>query len=58
MSVQALNRAARTSLESSTASPELVRMSSARLAWLEDHRSRNYIDSGRFPGTQTLVYRR
>ena len=58
MSVQALNRAASPSLEISTASPESVGMSSARLARLEDHLKRNYIDSGRFPGTQTLVYRR
>jgi CubicO group peptidase (beta-lactamase class C family) len=33
-------------------------MSSARLSRLEDHLKRNYIDTGRFPGTQTLIYRR
>lgn len=33
-------------------------MSSARFGRLEDHLKRNYIDNGRFPCTQTLVYRR
>ena len=46
------------SLTASSASPESVGMSSARFGRLEDHLKRNYIDNGRFPCTQTLVYRR
>src|SRR5207237_3142076 len=45
-------------LTAPTASPESVGMSSARLGRLEDHLKRNYIDTGKFPCTQTLVYRR
>ena len=33
-------------------------MSEARLQRIEDHLRRNYLDNGRFPCTQTLVYRR
>jgi len=33
-------------------------MSATALARVEDHLKRRYIDSGRFPGTQTLIYRR
>ena len=58
MSVQALNLPQAPPLATPTASPESVGMSSARLNRLEDHLKRNYIDSGRFPCTQTLVYRR
>src|SRR5215203_5027346 len=58
MSVQALNLPSAPPLSTPTASPESVGMSSARLGRLEDHLKRNYIDSGRFPCTQTLVYRR
>jgi CubicO group peptidase (beta-lactamase class C family) len=58
MSVQALNLPSTPPLNAPTASPESVGMSSARLARLEDHLKRNYIDSGRFPCTQTLIYRR
>jgi CubicO group peptidase (beta-lactamase class C family) len=58
MSVQALNLPSAPPLTTPTASPESVGMSSARLGRLEDHLKRNYIDTGRFPCTQTLVYRR
>lgn len=58
MSVQALNLPSAPPLNAPTASPESVGMSSARLGRLEDHLKRNYIDSGRFPCTQTVVYRR
>jgi CubicO group peptidase (beta-lactamase class C family) len=40
------------------ASPESAGMSKAALDRLEDHLKRRYIDAGRFPGTQLLVYRR
>ena len=40
------------------ASPESAGLSQAALDRLEDHLKRRYIDAGRFPGMQTLVYRR
>jgi len=40
------------------ASPESVGMSKARLERIEAHLKQRYIEQGRFPGTQTLVYRR
>ncbi|MBO4221655.1 serine hydrolase [Bradyrhizobium neotropicale] len=40
------------------ASPESAGMSQAALDRLEDHLKRRYIEAGRFPGTQLLVYRR
>jgi CubicO group peptidase (beta-lactamase class C family) len=40
------------------ASPESAGMSKAGFDRLEDHLKRRYIDAGRFPGTQVLVYRR
>jgi CubicO group peptidase (beta-lactamase class C family) len=40
------------------ASPESAGMSKAAFDRLEDHLKRRYIDAGRFPGTQLLVYRR
>jgi CubicO group peptidase (beta-lactamase class C family) len=40
------------------ASPESAGMSKPALDRLEDHLKRNYVDAGRFPGTQLLVYRR
>ncbi|MBR0694430.1 serine hydrolase [Bradyrhizobium lablabi] len=40
------------------ASPESAGMSTAALNRLEAHLKRRYIDSGRFPGTQVLIYRR
>jgi CubicO group peptidase (beta-lactamase class C family) len=40
------------------ASPESAGMSKAALDRIEDHLKRRYIDAGRFPGTQLLVYRR
>lgn len=46
------------SLTPSTAAPESLGMSGARLGRIEDHLKRLYIDGGRFPGTRTLVYRR
>ncbi|MEA2895908.1 MAG: hypothetical protein QOJ84_1523 [Bradyrhizobium sp.] len=40
------------------ASPESAGMSKPALDRIEDHLKRRYIDAGRFPGTQLLVYRR
>jgi CubicO group peptidase (beta-lactamase class C family) len=40
------------------ASPESAGMSTAALNRLEAHLKNRYIDSGRFPGTQVLIYRR
>src|SRR6201996_580250 len=40
------------------ASPESAGMSKAALDRLDDHLKHRYIDAGRFPGTQLLVYRR
>lgn len=46
------------SLTPSCADPSDAGMSATRLARVEDHLKRRYIDTGRFPGTQTVVYRR
>jgi len=40
------------------ASPESAGMSKAAFDHIEDHLKRRYIDAGRFPGTQLMVYRR
>ena len=40
------------------ASPESAGMSKAAFDRLEEHLKRRYIDAGRFPGTQLLVFRR
>jgi CubicO group peptidase (beta-lactamase class C family) len=40
------------------ASPESAGMSKTALDRLENHQKKRYIDAGRFPGTQLLVYRR
>jgi CubicO group peptidase (beta-lactamase class C family) len=40
------------------ASPESAGMSKAAFDRIEDHLKRRYVDAGRFPGTQLLVYRR
>src|SRR6202161_2191397 len=40
------------------ASPESADMSKAAFDRIEDHLKQRYIESGRFPGTQLLVYRR
>ena len=40
------------------ASPESAGMSRAALERIDDHLKRRYIDAGRFPGTQLLVFRR
>ena len=40
------------------ASPESAGMSQAAFDRIEDHLKRRYVDAGRFPGTQLLVYRR
>jgi CubicO group peptidase (beta-lactamase class C family) len=40
------------------ASPESAGMSKAALDRVEDHLKRRYIDAGRFPGTQLVIYRR
>ena len=40
------------------ASPESAGMSKAAFDRLEAHLKHRYIDAGRFPGTQLLVYRR
>jgi CubicO group peptidase (beta-lactamase class C family) len=39
-------------------SPESAGMSQAALDRLENHLKRHYIEAGRFPGTQLLIYRR
>jgi CubicO group peptidase (beta-lactamase class C family) len=39
-------------------SPEAAGMSKAALDRIEDHLKKGYIEAGRFPGTQLLVYRR
>lgn len=39
-------------------SPEASGMSGAALERIDDHLKRRYIDAGRFPGTQLMVYRR
>jgi CubicO group peptidase (beta-lactamase class C family) len=40
------------------ASPESAGMSKTALDRLENHLKQRYIDAGRFPGTQVLIYRR
>ncbi len=40
------------------ASPESAGMSAAALGRIENHLKLRYLDAGRFPGTQLLVYRR
>jgi CubicO group peptidase (beta-lactamase class C family) len=45
-------------LAPSLASPESAGMSTAALARLDQHLKQRYIESGRFPGTQLVVYRR
>ena len=50
--------AQRLSVVSDSSSAERAGMSRARLGRIEDHLKRVYIDSGRFPCSQTLVYRR
>jgi CubicO group peptidase (beta-lactamase class C family) len=40
------------------ASPEQAGMSKAALDRLENHLKQRYVDGGRFPGTQLLIYRR
>jgi CubicO group peptidase (beta-lactamase class C family) len=40
------------------ASPESAGMSKAAFDRIEDHLKQRYVDAGRFPGTQLLVYRR
>jgi CubicO group peptidase (beta-lactamase class C family) len=47
-----------TNSSSPSASPEAAGMSGAALARIEAHLKRGYIDTGRFPGTQLLLYRR
>ncbi|HVV39932.1 MAG TPA: serine hydrolase domain-containing protein [Nitrobacter sp.] len=46
------------SLVPTPAKAEEAGMSSAALARIENHLKLRYLESGRFPGTQTLVYRR
>src|SRR3982074_3740504 len=41
-----------------SAPPEAAGMSEAGFRRIEDHLKRRYIDAGRFPGTQLVVYRR
>ena len=50
--------ASASSLTPLSAAPESLGMSGAALGRVEDHLKRRYLDSGRFPGTQTLIYRR
>ena len=40
------------------ASPESAGMSKAAFDRIEAHLKHRYVDAGRFPGTQLLVYRR
>ena len=40
------------------ASPESAGMSKTALDRIEDHLKQRYIDAGRFPGTQLMIYRR
>ncbi len=47
-----------TSLTAPTVSPEQAGMSAAALERIERHLQTRYLDSGRFPGAQLLVYRR
>jgi CubicO group peptidase (beta-lactamase class C family) len=47
-----------TSLTAPTVSPEQAGMSAAALERIERHLETRYLDSGRFPGAQLLVYRR
>jgi CubicO group peptidase (beta-lactamase class C family) len=46
------------SLSPSSSAPEDAGMSSKALDRVEDHLKQRYINAGRFPGTQLLVYRR
>lgn len=46
------------SLTAPTISPEQAGMSAAALTRIERHLQTRYLDSGRFPGAQLLVYRR
>src|SRR5947199_3057071 len=39
-------------------SPESAGLSKAAFDWVEEHLKRRYIDAGRCPGAQLLVYRR
>lgn len=43
---------------STVATPEQAGMSRTALARVDDHLKRRYLDAGRLPGTQLLVYRR
>src|SRR4029077_13545176 len=45
-------------IDPTPASPESAGMSKAALDRLENHLKQRYLDAGRFPGTQLLVYRR
>src|SRR5690349_11680156 len=45
-------------LAPTSASPETAGMSTAALARVDQHLKQRYIDAGRYPGTQLLVYRR
>src|SRR5689334_23295985 len=45
-------------LAPTSASPETAGMSTAALARVDQHLKSHYIDAGRFPGTQLVVYRR
>ncbi len=46
------------SLTAPTIAPEQAGMSAAALARIERHLETRYLDSGRFPGAQLLIYRR
>src|SRR5256714_7010918 len=48
----------RSMLAPTPASPESAGMSATALARIEQHLKSRYIDAGRYPGTQLLVYRR
>jgi CubicO group peptidase (beta-lactamase class C family) len=55
----AINRAMATQTPLPSSAPaETVGMSEAGLRRVEDHLKRRYVDAGRFPGAQLMVYRR
>ncbi|MBN9041138.1 MAG: serine hydrolase [Rhizobiales bacterium 62-47] len=58
MTVQRKAQQVELELIAKSAPPVTLGMSATALARVEDHLKRRYIDSGRFPGTQTLIYRR
>lgn len=58
MTVQRNAQQVEQELIAKSAPPVTLGMSASALGRIEDHLKRRYLDSGRFPGTQMLVYRR